>query len=129
MEEQQLEEQQSILALVRDLLFASKITGEAAAKGVTVKIIRNPAALVVEAGRLLLVDLNLPDAIPAAVEWQNRHNRPAIGFVSHTDVDAIQQARSAGIGKILSRGQFVGQLADILVSNASPGIVPPTPAP
>jgi len=122
-------EQPPILALVRDLLFASKISGEAAAKGVGVKIIRNPAALAVEAGRLLLVDLNLPDAIPAAVEWQTRHHRPAIGFVSHTDVEAIQQARSAGIGKVLSRGQFVGQLADLLVADVPPGIVPPPPAP
>lgn len=123
-------EQLPVLALVRDLLFASKITGEAAAKGVSVKIIRNPAALAVEAGRLLLVDLNLPDAIPAAVDWQTRHNRPAIGFVSHTDVDAIQQARSAGIGKILSRGQFVQQLSGLFaVASPTPGIVPPPGAP
>lgn len=122
-------EQTPILALVRDLLFASKITGEAAAQGVVVKIIRSPSALADQAGRLLLVDLNLPDAIGAAVEWKNRHNRPAIGFVSHTDVDAIQQARSAGLDKILSRGQFVQQLAELLVCHDKSGIVPAPDAP
>ncbi|MCC6424768.1 MAG: hypothetical protein IT447_14935 [Phycisphaerales bacterium] len=109
-------EQAPVLALVRDLLFASKITAEAGAKGVKVKIIRNPAVLANEAGRLLLVDLNLPDAITAAVEWKNQHNGPAIGFVSHTDVDAIQQAKSAGLDKIVSRGQFVQQLPDLLTN-------------
>lgn len=110
--------QQPILALVRDLLFGSKITAEAAAQGVTVKIIRNPAALADLPGRLLLVDLNLPEAIAAAVDWQTRQNRPAIGFVSHTDTDVIRQAQSARISKILSRGQFVQQLSALLTDPA-----------
>jgi len=108
------EQQPPILALVRDLLFASKITGEASAQGVAVKIIRNPAALEEQPGRLLLVDLDLAGAIDAAVAWQNRHHRHAIGFVSHTDVQTIRQAQSAAIGKILSRGQFTQQLSSLL---------------
>jgi hypothetical protein len=103
-----------ILALVRDLLFASKITSTAQARGVAVKIIRDPSMLHNETGTRLLVDLNQPGALEAAAQWRLTHSRPVLGFVSHVDADTIARAREAGIEQILARGQFVQQLAQLL---------------
>ena len=55
-----------VLALVRDLLFTSKITATARASGCDVRVVREPHLLSELMGRLLLVDLNLPGAIAAA---------------------------------------------------------------
>ena len=103
-----------ILALVRDLLFASKITSAAQARGVVVRIVRDPNTLVNETGSRLLVDLNQPGTLEAAVQWKLTHARPVLGFVSHVDADTIARAREGGIDQILSRGQFVQQLDQLL---------------
>jgi DNA-binding NarL/FixJ family response regulator len=39
-----------------------------------------------------------------------------LAYVSHTNATAIQQARSAGVDKVLARSAFVTGLADILRS-------------
>src|SRR2546421_10680911 len=103
-----------ILALVRDLLFASKIMSAARARGVPVKIIRDANTLPQETGTRLLVDLNQPSALEAAVQWRLTHGRQVIGFVSHVDADTIARAREGGIDQILTRGQFVQQLDQLL---------------
>src|SRR5258706_10016072 len=54
-----------ILLLCRDLMFVSKVTATARALGVAVQVIRDPAQLPQQGGRLL-VDLNQPGAIEAA---------------------------------------------------------------
>src|SRR5689334_21758337 len=41
----------TVLSLVRDLMFASKITATANAAGAAVKVLRDPAALAGQAGR------------------------------------------------------------------------------
>ena len=56
----------AVLALVRDLIFATKISACARAAGIDCRIIRDPAQLASHPGNLLLVDLNEPDAIAAA---------------------------------------------------------------
>jgi CheY-like chemotaxis protein len=115
-----------ILALVRDLMFSSKITAEARAANVACKIIRDPAQLPAAdpTAPLLLVDLNLPGAIEAAATWRQTpgaqtSGRVAVGFVSHVDSDTITKARAAGIDQVLARSQFVATLAERLASVAA----------
>jgi len=96
-----------VLAVVRDLMFVSKITGAAKAHGATVKIIRDPAKLTDEAGRLLIVDLNLTGAIEAASVWLVSSKVPSVGFVSHVDADTARKAREAGIETVVARSRFV----------------------
>lgn len=104
-----------ILALVRDLLFASKITATARSAGVEVKIIRDPAHLPNEGDRLF-VDLNQPGTLEAAMQWKTATSGSVIGFSSHTDADAILRAKEAGIDKILTRGQFDANLPSLFSS-------------
>jgi hypothetical protein len=103
-----------VVALVRDLLFSSRIAATARATNVRLQIVRDAQQLQkIPAGRLL-VDLNQPGAIDAAVAWKNAHGRRVIGFVSHVDAATIAAARAAGIEEVLARSQFVARLEELL---------------
>jgi hypothetical protein len=111
----------AILALVRDLMFSGKISAEGRAAGVAIKIIRNPADLANFAqsdARMLIVDLNLADAIPAAAAWGQGAGRSVVGFVSHVDAQTIAEALQAGIGQVLARSQFVNRVPELVRSQA-----------
>jgi hypothetical protein len=103
-----------LLVLVRDLLFASRIAATARAIGVDVKMLRDEQKLSGEAGRRLIVDLNQPGALDAAVEWKKQTAGEVIGFVSHVDADTIRRARDAGIDHVMPRSRFVAQLESLL---------------
>ena len=103
-----------VLALVRDLMFSSKIGATARALGVEVKVIRDPAQLAGQAGKLLLVDLNQPGAIEAASQWRDSAGGKVVGFVSHVDTDAIQRAREAKLDQVMARSGFVEALPELL---------------
>ena len=103
-----------VLALVRDLIFASRITATARTAGIGVRLLRDPVELVTERGRLLLVDLNQAGAIEAAAAWKQSNRGQVIGFVSHVDTATIDQARRAGLVRILARSAFVQSLPTIL---------------
>ena len=106
---------QPVLVLVRDLMFASKILGTAQAIGVSVKMVREPLKLAGEAGRRLIVDLNLEGAIEAAVAWkQARCGGEVVGFVSHVDGETIRKAREAGVDSVMARSEFVRSLEQVL---------------
>src|SRR5688572_5463824 len=60
-----------VIALVRDLMFVSRIGGAAKAAGVAIKLVRDPSALsAAEPGHRLIADLNLAGAIEAASRWK-----------------------------------------------------------
>ncbi|HWE92536.1 MAG TPA: hypothetical protein VG269_01060 [Tepidisphaeraceae bacterium] len=104
-----------VLVLVRDLIFATKISSTAKAVGSSVKMVRDPAALGNEPGRLLLVDLNLPGAIEAAGLWRTGPaGGTVVGFISHVDADTAARAREAGIGQVMARSRFVEVLPELL---------------
>jgi DNA-binding response OmpR family regulator len=106
-----------ILVLVRDLMFSGRILAEARAAGVSVKVIRDPAAVSSASSAdpmLMIADLNLPGAIAAAADWRNRTAGTVVGFVSHVDAETIAQARDAGIDQVLARSRFVAILPDLL---------------
>lgn len=111
-----------VLALVRDLIFASKISASARAANVECRIIRDPKLLEGQSGTLLLVDLNEPGAIEAAASWQRATSHPAIGFVSHVDAERIERARAAGLTKVMARSGFVEGLPALLAQ-----VQPPRP--
>ena len=102
------------LVLVRDLLFSSRIAATARAIGVDVKLMRDPAVLAAETARRLIVDLNQPGALDAAVEWKKQSGGEVIGFVAHVDAETIRRARDAGIDQVLPRSRFVAVLESLL---------------
>jgi len=103
-----------VLALVRDLMFMSRITAAARGSGIDVQVVRDPEGLAGRAGGLLLVDLNLAGAVGAAAAWKQAQGGRVVGFVSHVDTDTIAQARQAGLDQVLARGAFVQLLPGIL---------------
>ena len=110
-----------VLALVRDLIFSTRISTVARSAGVDVKIVRDPAKLADEGGRLLIVDLNQDGAIEAAASWREKQGAVVVGFVSHVDAETVFKARSAGIDRVLARSQFVKVLQDLLVHGTIDG--------
>ena len=103
----------TVVAIVRDLIFSSKITGTAKALGLSVRAIRDPAQLGDDAVKLLLIDLSLPGVIAAVAQWQQTHPTVAVGFASHVDTATIAAAREAGI-TVLARSGFVEALPQLL---------------
>ena len=106
----------AVIALVRDLIFASKITATAAAAGICVRLVRDPAMLGTDAAPRLIVDLNLAGAIEAAQVWKHDAGGEVVGFVSHVDTATIDRARAAGIDRVLARSRFVELLPELLAT-------------
>ena len=98
---------------MRDLIFSTRISTTARAAGIEIKLIRDPAKLAGQIGRLLLVDLNLPGAIEAAAAWRT-DDATVVGFVSHVDADTAAKARAAGIDRVMARSRFVEILPELL---------------
>lgn len=110
-----------ILALVRDLLFSSRISATARAINRQVRIIREPAQLANETGNLLIVDLNLAGAVEAAAAWKTNSGQQVVGFVSHVDAETIAKARSLGIDRVMARSHFVEVLPKLLAGSVEAG--------
>jgi hypothetical protein len=109
-----------VLVLVRDLIFASRITATASSLGVPVTLVRDAAKLPRDAGAsLLIVDLNLDGAIDAARDWKSATRGAITGFVSHVDTATIAAARAAGVDRVLARSRFVELLPALLRGETS----------
>jgi len=102
------------LALVTDLMFASRIAAEAKAASAQLQILRKSEQLAEAEGELLLADLNLDGAAVAAAQWSTKTGRRVVGFVSHIDSAAIAAAREAGVQEIMARSRFVQVLPELL---------------
>ncbi len=120
----------TVVALVDNLFFLSRIRETAKAAGVTV-ITADPkrgAACVSEA-RPQAVYLDLNSRGFPALEWIQglkadpaTRQIPIVGFVSHVQSDLISAARAAGCDVVLARSAFSQQLPGLLrrlVSEAS----------
>lgn len=110
-----------VVALVRDLIFASRIRATAKELGVELQLVRDPARLLIQPGRRLLVDLNLPGAIEACPAWTRINQGDVVGFVSHVDAETIARARAVGIAKVMARSRFVELLPELLRGTDSRG--------
>lgn len=106
------------LLLCDDLLFASRITGEARALGLTVTPARSLNQLLELARRespsCVLLDLAfpgllLPDLFRRLAEACNPSPRVA-AYGSHVDADSLRAARAAGCDPVLPRSKFVEEL-------------------
>ncbi len=103
-----------IVALVSDLIFSSRITTAAKSAGIVVQILRKPEQIAGADGTLLLADLNVEGAAPAAADWGKQSGRRVVGFVSHIDAATISAAKEAGVQEIVARSRFIQMLPDLL---------------
>jgi hypothetical protein len=107
-----------VILAVRDLVFRSKILAAAERLGTTVTIAPR-GTMLEQAARdhgpgTLIVDLGEPgvvEQIPAArVAGATR----VVGFLGHLQADLMEASRKAGVDEVLTRGQFVQRLDDLL---------------
>lgn len=121
------------LLLCDDLLFTSRIGGEARALGLTVKPARSLAQLLElarqEPPSCVLVDLGfsglvLPELFRQLAETCTPFPR-VVAYGSHVDTEGLRAARSAGCDPVLPRSKFVEELPHALPQWLS---APPSPA-
>jgi len=106
------------LLLCDDLLFASRIMGEARALGLTVKLARSLEQLLdlarQEAPSCVLVDLAFPGlALSELFQRLGEACNPpprVVAYGSHVDTDSLRSARLAGCDPVLPRSKFVEEL-------------------
>jgi hypothetical protein len=109
--------------LVPDLLFSSKIRETANRLGLRAQSARDPDGLLAAArgARLVVVDLRSPRALEAlgrlASDEEARHIS-SVGFVDHELTEVMDQARQAGCGKVMAKGQFTAKLPELLAALA-----------
>lgn len=112
---------QTAVAVTRDLLFSTKISGTGQALGIGVQV--TGSADVVQKAlssgevRLVIVDMALPqDVACACIQAASAHpSSPEIlAFYSHVDAAARDAAQSAGAQQVMPRSKFSAELPDIL---------------
>jgi PleD family two-component response regulator len=112
-----------VLALVDDLMFASKIKSAAGQLGVKVTFARSRdaalAAMRANMPSLVILDLNNPRIDPMGTIGAMKADAalasiPTVGYVSHVDTEVVTAARTAGVGDVLARSSFATQLPELL---------------
>ena len=109
-----------VVALVADLMFASRIRGPAPGS----KTVHSPAALLDLLGpdtRLVLIDLHTRgalEAIPAA--RKAAPDATIVAFGSHVETDALTAAREAGADRVMARSAFVRELPGLVQAAGRP---------
>lgn len=113
-----------VIVLSRDLFFGMRIRNALKQMGFATVIRKSEvdldAELASEPAALVLIDFN------TAVEWLQVSDTiaaysgiPVIAFGPHTDTEAFQSARNAGVTRVISNGAFSQQLPELVKKYAS----------
>lgn len=111
------------LALVADLIFASRIRGVAAAVGARVRTVGSASELLDAARavspRLIILDLDARGVdVAGLVEYIKSDPAlaaiPVVVFGSHVEGARLRAAREAGADRVLARSAFVRDLPALL---------------
>jgi hypothetical protein len=117
-----------VVAIVSDLILASRIEGAAARSGADCRRVDSPDALPAPGTvDLLLVDWSARQAEWAdqLLAWRAGPNRPrVILFGPHTDLAAHDAARHAGLGPMWARSKLVSELPHLLDASRVEGARP-----
>ncbi|HET7826512.1 MAG TPA: hypothetical protein VFK90_14345 [Anaeromyxobacter sp.] len=112
-----------ILVAVRDLVFRSKIHAAAERLGVPVRLAPRGTPLADAARELgegtLLVDLGEPGVLEGVRAAKGVARVRVVGFLGHLQAELMRQAEEAGVDEVLTRGQFVQRLDELLRSAAT----------
>jgi CheY-like chemotaxis protein len=120
----------SVVALVDDLMFLSRIREAAKGRGLEVKAARTAADALAGAragARLVIMDLDSP-RLPAVATLSalradaSLGRLPVVGFFSHVEAQRGREAAAAGCTTVLPRSAFVQKLDALLAeAAAAPG--------
>lgn len=109
-----------IVALTADMIFASRIRGAATAANTEVVLARDAGDFLTKIGemkpRLAILDLDRRGLDVGAVvrEVKATSETPLLAYVSHVREDLIAEAREAGADRVMARGAFANQMAELL---------------
>ena len=108
----------AVILAVRDLVFRSKILAAAERLGTSIHIAPRGTPLD-QAARdhgpgTLVVDLGEPGVIEQVPAAKGAGATLVVGFLGHLQADLVEASRRAGVDEVLTRGQFVQRLDDIL---------------
>ena len=127
----------TVIALVDDLMFVSRIREAAKGRALEVKAVRTAADALAGAragARLVILDLDSPRLPTAAVLADLRGDPslarlPIVGFFSHVEAQRGREAAAAGCTTVLPRSAFVQKLDGLLAeaAGASAGGAEPGP--
>ena len=116
----------SVIVLIDDLIFETKIRSTAASLGVAAAVVKSAtdlsAALDAEAAALVIVDLNTGgrDVLEAIRTSVGHASQPhVLAFVSHVDEDLATRAREAGAHEVMPRSRFSAELPRLLETGAA----------
>ena len=118
----------SVIAIVDDLFFASKIRGTAEELGVKPRFARS-IEVMIEAARhdrpaLIICDLHSQKVDPMGLARRLKADEqlrsiPLLGFFSHVQTELQRQAEEAGFDRVMPRSAFTRNLSEILTGNQS----------
>lgn len=112
-----------IYALITDIFFTARIRETARHAGADVRFFTTAEslhqAITQESPGLVLVDLSQQSLDPVEVVRGLKRSpatsdTPVLGYLSHVDFALQQQARGAGIDKVVPRSEFTARLSEIL---------------
>jgi len=109
------------IALVTDLIFATKIRSTAEAVGARIELVRSVASLAAAAGGgaigQVIIDLNADGLDPAAAiaAAKGLPGRPrVIAFLSHVQTELAAAAQQAGADEVMPRSAFTARLPEVI---------------
>ncbi|HJZ80427.1 MAG TPA: hypothetical protein VKD91_08775 [Pyrinomonadaceae bacterium] len=110
----------TVIAVIDDLFFASKVRGAAEQAGIQLIFARSPeeleAAARNERPSLIVADLNSKRCDPVTLASRLKSDAPLktvplLGFFSHVDVELQRRAKDAGFDQTITRSALAGTLA------------------
>lgn len=107
-----------ILVAVRDLVFRSKIHAASERLGVPVRFAPRGAPLEEAAresgGGTILADLSEPGVLESVRAAKRAGASRVVGYLGHLQADLMRDAALAGVDEVLTRGELVRRLDEIL---------------
>jgi hypothetical protein len=114
-----------VLVVVRDLLFRSRISAAAERLGVPIRVAPRGVPLAEAARELgegtVLADLGEPGALDQIRGAKAVARVRVIGFLGHLQVDLARAAEAAGVDEVLSRGELVQRMDEVLLGAGGSG--------
>ncbi len=111
----------SIAFLTTDLLFLSRVTSQAQALGIPMRIVRNGEALIQLGSeqplQLVILDLSTKGWEVVATVSALKASNPSphiVAYGPHVDSQTLANAKNAGCDEVLTKGQFDRTIAEIL---------------
>ncbi len=115
----------TILAVITDLMFQSRLRDQAQALGYTFALADTPETLdhaLDAAPALVVLDLQIEDIDWRIVVKSAKERRvPILAFGQHTKTQLLRSARDAGCDRVVPRSTFVEDLPQLIAELAPAG--------